>query len=252
MIKFFRNIRQNLLKEGKTANYLKYAIGEIVLVVIGILIALSINNWNEHRKNNKARIYYTHALLADLKKDSLQFSGIVKQLGGDLDKLENIGKRISGPLANIDTLNNIIKLEWDPRFGGIPSINQNTFATLTSTGSLDFFDRSLTEFIQNYYQIGEDLKDGQKSFMEFYRNALVPFASNMPLADGESLLWSQIIKPGPLKEALWNETDMIKGRALFVGLTSIQYSMLKTIVFDNKRLLELNQQLVDQLKNSLP
>ena len=50
MIKFFRKIRQNMLMENKTAKYFKYAIGEIVLVVIGILIALSINNWNEERK----------------------------------------------------------------------------------------------------------------------------------------------------------------------------------------------------------
>ena len=53
MIKFFRKIRQNLLSKGKTGKYLKYAIGEIVLVVIGILIALSINNWNEKNKNRK-------------------------------------------------------------------------------------------------------------------------------------------------------------------------------------------------------
>ena len=46
MIKFFRHIRQNLLNEGKTTKYFKYAIGEIILVVIGILIALQINNWN--------------------------------------------------------------------------------------------------------------------------------------------------------------------------------------------------------------
>ncbi len=50
MIKFFRKIRQNLLIENKTSKYFKYAIGEIVLVVIGILIALQINNWNENRK----------------------------------------------------------------------------------------------------------------------------------------------------------------------------------------------------------
>lgn len=50
MIKFFRKIRQNLLLEGKTGTYLKYAIGEILLVVIGILIALQVNNWNEGRK----------------------------------------------------------------------------------------------------------------------------------------------------------------------------------------------------------
>ncbi|WP_400078273.1 DUF6090 family protein [Winogradskyella sp. R77965] len=48
MIKFFRKIRQKLLSEGKTEKYFKYAIGEIILVVIGILIALSINNWNQN------------------------------------------------------------------------------------------------------------------------------------------------------------------------------------------------------------
>jgi hypothetical protein len=57
MIKFFRRIRQNLLSEGNTGKpawpvgrYLTYAIGEIVLVLIGILIALSLNNWNANRK----------------------------------------------------------------------------------------------------------------------------------------------------------------------------------------------------------
>ncbi|WP_144374453.1 DUF6090 family protein [Winogradskyella sp. PG-2] len=49
MIKFFRKIRQNLLMENKTGKYFKYAIGEIILVVIGILIALQINNWNQER-----------------------------------------------------------------------------------------------------------------------------------------------------------------------------------------------------------
>ncbi len=56
MIKFFRKIRQNLVSEGKTVMYFKYAIGEIVLVVIGILIALSINNWNESRKQRAEEI----------------------------------------------------------------------------------------------------------------------------------------------------------------------------------------------------
>ncbi|MEM6516972.1 MAG: DUF6090 family protein, partial [Bacteroidota bacterium] len=52
MIKFFRNIRKTLLTENRFNKYLLYAIGEIVLVVIGILIALQINNWNENRKDN--------------------------------------------------------------------------------------------------------------------------------------------------------------------------------------------------------
>lgn len=52
MIKFFRKIRQRLLTKNKFSKYVFYSIGEIVLVVIGILIALSINNWNEQQKIN--------------------------------------------------------------------------------------------------------------------------------------------------------------------------------------------------------
>ena len=50
MIKFFRKIRQNLLTENKFSKYLLYAIGEIFLVVVGILIAFQVNNWNEQNK----------------------------------------------------------------------------------------------------------------------------------------------------------------------------------------------------------
>ena len=53
MIKFFRKIRYDLMGKNKTRKYLKYAIGEIILVVIGILIALQINNWNQQRLENK-------------------------------------------------------------------------------------------------------------------------------------------------------------------------------------------------------
>ncbi len=50
MIKFFRKIRYNLMETGKAGKYFKYAIGEIILVVVGILIALQVNDWNENRK----------------------------------------------------------------------------------------------------------------------------------------------------------------------------------------------------------
>ena len=51
MIKFFRRIRQKLLSESKFSKYLLYAIGEIVLVMIGILLALQVNTWNEQKKD---------------------------------------------------------------------------------------------------------------------------------------------------------------------------------------------------------
>ncbi len=71
MIKFFRKIRQNLLEESKTSKYLKYAIGEIVLVVIGILIALQINNWNENRKVDGEIVKILTEIRSNLISDSL-------------------------------------------------------------------------------------------------------------------------------------------------------------------------------------
>jgi len=69
MIKFFRQIRKSYLLENKTSKYFKYAIGEIILVVIGILIALQINNWNENRKNTIAEKEFIKGIVNDLQSD---------------------------------------------------------------------------------------------------------------------------------------------------------------------------------------
>ena len=65
MIKFFRKIRQHLLSKNKLGKYFFYAIGEIVLVMIGILLALYVNNWNIEKERNKQQI----AVLKQLHKD---------------------------------------------------------------------------------------------------------------------------------------------------------------------------------------
>ncbi len=76
MIKFFRHIRKSLLMENKTGKYFKYAIGEIILVVIGILIALSINNWNENRKDRIKETAILKELNKDFNNNLLQFENV--------------------------------------------------------------------------------------------------------------------------------------------------------------------------------
>jgi len=73
MIKFFRHIRQRLIRENRISKYLLYAIGEIILVVIGILIALQINNWNESRKESLLEDQLIDVLITDLQLKKEEF-----------------------------------------------------------------------------------------------------------------------------------------------------------------------------------
>ncbi|MDP5082021.1 MAG: DUF6090 family protein [Winogradskyella sp.] len=113
MIKFFRKIRQSLLSEGKTTKYFKYALGEIILVVIGILIALQINNWNENQKSKKRLddIYSTieQNLITDLVniKEPIEF---YERLDSTLTKILTT----TYPISFLDSINEDNYLECIP------------------------------------------------------------------------------------------------------------------------------------------
>jgi hypothetical protein len=96
MIRFFRSLRKKLLAEGKTGNYLKYAVGEIVLVVIGILIALQVNNLNEKRKLETKISENLYSLSQELKSNQ-------EVLKTNIDRVR---KQIVIGLYLIDSLNN--------------------------------------------------------------------------------------------------------------------------------------------------
>tara|TARA_R110002050_G_scaffold149358_5_gene275834 strand:+ start:3427 stop:4176 length:750 start_codon:yes stop_codon:yes gene_type:complete len=85
MIKFFRKIRQNLLMENRTGKYFKYAIGEIVLVVIGILIALQLNNWNDTVKERSVEIKILQEILSNLEHDLVE-------IRSDIESMDSINK----------------------------------------------------------------------------------------------------------------------------------------------------------------
>ena len=107
MIKLFRNIRQNLLNQGKTTSYLKYAIGEIVLVVIGILIALQINNWNEGRKDALREKQLLNNLQGEFKDNLQDLDSIALEVDKVIGSLEKVFAMFSPTPANIlqDSLN---------------------------------------------------------------------------------------------------------------------------------------------------
>jgi hypothetical protein len=122
MIKFFRRIRQNLLIEGKATKYFKYAIGEIALVVIGILIALQINDWNEVRKNQNYEQEILILINQNLKNDSIALSNQLSHSKESTKSTNRLLEQVS--LGNYsDSLNNWMgkiisfesfKTDWAP------------------------------------------------------------------------------------------------------------------------------------------
>ncbi|MGF1556197.1 DUF6090 family protein [Paucihalobacter sp.] len=90
MIKFFRKIRQNLLLEGKTGKYFKYAIGEIILVVIGILIALWINNWNNQRITDNQSKFFLKNIKEDLVSDTLAIDNYIKYYKKNIERKKKL------------------------------------------------------------------------------------------------------------------------------------------------------------------
>jgi hypothetical protein len=90
MIKFFRKIRRKMLIENNFSNYLIYAIGEILLVVIGILIALSIGNWSQEKAERKIEQSYIFSLIEDAKTDLSNFENAVALNGERIKNLDSL------------------------------------------------------------------------------------------------------------------------------------------------------------------
>jgi hypothetical protein len=106
MIKFFRKIRQKLLTENKFSKYLIYAIGEIILVVIGILIALSINNWNENRKIEEEIVKTLTEIRSNLISDSISIRQTILYKDEDIKIQYTVIKALESKNIPYDSIEN--------------------------------------------------------------------------------------------------------------------------------------------------
>lgn len=104
MIKFFRHIRKALLGDGKFSKYLLYAVGEIILVVLGILIALSINNWNGQLKEREQSIFYHEQLINDLEMVIASLNADIKWAKKVKTEINNATTILNKGIANDSTL----------------------------------------------------------------------------------------------------------------------------------------------------
>ena len=152
MIKFFRLIRQQLLSEGKTGKYFKYAIGEIILVVIGILIALGINNWNQNRKTEEQIKQFLISLKSDLRNDLIEIKAVTETQSMRYNRItEAIELSINPDLKKI-ILNDSIKY-YDPgsNFTFFPTVC--SYNAANNSGLIDKINNErLKRSILNLYE----------------------------------------------------------------------------------------------------
>jgi hypothetical protein len=160
MIKFFRHIRQRMLNENRFSRYFLYAIGEIVLVVIGILIAVQINDWNELRKIKLSNDTQLRKMVVELEANIARMELLATNRSG---RMSYGFPSLEEAVANCDSLlrltyiglteNDIPFLTTTRFFGGQSSLNlqQDVFEELKSTGRLNTIGSdSLVAAIKSY------------------------------------------------------------------------------------------------------
>jgi len=135
MIKFFRHIRYNLMETGKTGKYLKYAIGEIILVMIGILLALQVNNWNIARTDKIQETKYLNNIKLDLQKDLANLSYQLDFRNKKYKGTQKLIEQLNGlPIDNLTELTyNVTNTLMEERF----TPNNTTYNELSSSGNLN-------------------------------------------------------------------------------------------------------------------
>ncbi len=146
MIKFFRRIRQQLLTENKFSKYLLYAIGEIILVVIGILIALQVNNWREEQQDIKVFNLIIKEIGNNIRLDSIEMAIDVNDIKKQIECLEflmNNDKSI--PNDSLSTcIARIMHTHW-------PDYNTTGIEQLKNSKNVPIKTDSLIDAIYDYY-----------------------------------------------------------------------------------------------------
>ena len=142
MINFFRKIRKKLADDNKPVKYLRYAIGEILLVVIGILLALQINNWNHKVQDEKLSNLYYQELLLDVESDLEQLNYRINYSERVMNSIYSLIEALqnkSYASVNQDTLQYAMNSYY--RIPGW-QFNLNTYKELESSGNLRYIGNS--------------------------------------------------------------------------------------------------------------
>lgn len=163
MIKLFRNIRKNQITENKTGKYFKYAIGEITLVVIGILIALSINNNNELEQQRNKELHYLKNIKTDLQLNIAHLDTYIATRATAINSANTVINHYEGePITDLKAFSrHTVNIYTWQKFSQI----NNTFQELMNSGNLALISNdSIKNTLLNMESLYKSLKDEEAHF----------------------------------------------------------------------------------------
>lgn len=244
MIKIFRNIRKQFIREGKTSNYFKYAIGEIALVVIGILLALQINNWNEESKKSDLREKYLLSLIEDLKQDTTLVASQYRFYKSDTLKLQSQIRRIKKYKNSIDTVKKIARYEFDTNIQLITTFSNKTYQTLINTGNIDLVDPWLVEELSKLDQL-------QKLVIDIYSLSLRSYSQILGIYNEYYPFYDDALA-GDTLDVIWNQADDKHFLAKYNEIVSSKQTTANNIIQMLPPMYSQTSRLLKRIKTSYP
>ncbi|MGB5273280.1 MAG: DUF6090 family protein [Flavobacteriaceae bacterium] len=206
-----------MLAENKFSKYLIYAMGEIFLVVLGILIALQINNWNENQKTDAKIKSVLKALKSDLTLDTLLIKQRLPFIVEQFELNESLRARVAKPGATADTLIQIMRHEFNPNWSVQIIYNTNTYNSLNQTGLIENLSDSIKTSIKNFYNKKFSLKDRVEKTTNDYREKVTSYVNTYTF--GSTMIHDQ----GPLIDSLvWENIDLGHLAATFQGISNFK------------------------------
>ncbi len=201
MLLLLRNIRRKLIStDNKVITYLLYAIGEIILVVVGILIAVQIDNAVDNQKKKKLKANYILALDEDLRLDSAMLAENIAFLEKDTKHINQLIYRINHSDHPIDTMISIARDGFSLQFYTNPEMHRSTYQTLISTGNIDLFDKDLNDRLVAHNYIQSKAISVNDLSVGFFIDYSTDYSNKYPVAaDGfsrqvQDLRWKSISK----------------------------------------------------------
>ena len=184
MINFFRKARKKLADENRFIKYWRYAIGEIVLVVIGILIALQINNWNEDKKARATELYVLQEILNNLNEDAVILDDIILHRTQTKLAIANMQNYLNHQTIDKDTLErDLVNFLTFERYFPI----NHAYEVLKSKG-LRLTNNALTTKISRYYdyeqkKMNSSIVDIETAMIRIFSDAtsILPFITSISL-----------------------------------------------------------------------